>query len=521
MAELDRRLEQFAADIEREQRQSADADVALKRLDDEDATLKDEIKARVEQRSGVDERASEAETTLAAAERTFAELTTALADLTARRNAFEQSIRSQRERIARIDQEIAQVDSEAAKLNAATGGHGDLGALAAATEKAQTALADAEQAARASEAAHIAARQALEAARSPLSEADRRVQRLETEARTISKLLHGETKNMWPPVIDGVQVGKGYEKALGAALGDDLDAPVDVSAPMHWTVADGSGDPSLPAGAEALSQHVQAPAELSRRLAQIGVVDRAKGAELAKQLKTGQRLVSHEGDLWRWDGFVAAAHAPTGAARRLAERARLTEIEADMERARVEASERRNELDAAEAALKTAAIAETAARDQWRTQQREADAARERHAVAEREIGRHAARLSALAEGAARLKADRGETDLALTTAHRRAGGIAVLAGYRNQTRRRARRDRRAIARPPRKCAPKRRRWRAKPNSPTAACRRSAPSAANGSSARAARPRRSRPSKPASRKRRPNAPNWKKHRSRSPRSAAR
>jgi chromosome segregation protein len=417
MAELDRRLEQFAADVEREQRQSADADVALKRLDDEDATLKDEIKARIEQRSGVDERASEAETTLAAAERTFAELTTALADLTARRNAFEQSIRSQRERIARIDQEIAQVDSEAAKLNAATGGHGDLGALAAATEKAQAALADAEQAARASEAAHIAARQALEAARSPLSEADRRVQRLETEARTISKLLHGETKNMWPPVIDGVQVGKGYEKALGAALGDDLDAPVDVSAPMHWTVADGSGDPSLPAGAEALSQHVQAPAELSRRLAQIGVVDRAKGAELAKQLKTGQRLVSREGDLWRWDGFVAAAHAPTGAARRLAERARLTEIEAELERARIEATERRNELDAAEAALKTAAVAETAARDQWRAQQREADAARERHAVAEREIGRHAARLSALAEGAARLKADRGETDAALTAA--------------------------------------------------------------------------------------------------------
>ncbi len=28
---------------------------------------------------------------------------------------------------------------------------------------------------------------------------------------------------------------KGYEKALGAALGDDLDAPVDASSPMHWS----------------------------------------------------------------------------------------------------------------------------------------------------------------------------------------------------------------------------------------------------------------------------------------------
>ncbi len=39
---------------------------------------------------------------------------------------------------------------------------------------------------------------------------------------------------------------------------------------MHWTVADGTSDPALPEGAEALSKHVQAPAELQRRLAQIG-----------------------------------------------------------------------------------------------------------------------------------------------------------------------------------------------------------------------------------------------------------
>ena len=55
MGELDRRLSQFAADIEREQRLSSDADVALTRLDAEDAALKDEIKRSVELRSGVDD----------------------------------------------------------------------------------------------------------------------------------------------------------------------------------------------------------------------------------------------------------------------------------------------------------------------------------------------------------------------------------------------------------------------------------------------------------------------------------
>ena len=44
-------------------------------------------------------------------------------------------------------------------------------------------------------------------------------------------------KNLWPPVIDHVTVEKGYETALGAALGDDLDAPVDPSAPMRWAGA--------------------------------------------------------------------------------------------------------------------------------------------------------------------------------------------------------------------------------------------------------------------------------------------
>ncbi|MFX5793689.1 hypothetical protein ABTD98_21705, partial [Acinetobacter baumannii] len=83
-------------------------------------------------------------------------------------------------------------------------------------------------------------------------------------------------------------------------------------------------------GIEALAAHVTAPPELARRLAQIGIVSRERGAQLAPQLKTGPRLVSREGDLWRWDGFVAAAHAPTGAARRLAERARLVDIEAEI-----------------------------------------------------------------------------------------------------------------------------------------------------------------------------------------------
>ena len=414
VTELGRRLAQFEADIARAQQQTADADIALQRLDTEDAELKEEIKSRVEKRSGVDERVAEAEAILASAERQFAELTTALADVTAKRHQLEANVRTHRDRLARFDQEIASVAAQEEKLAQETGSIGDLDELSAAVENAEMNLAACEEAAQASEAAHIATRQTLESSRSPLNEADKRVQRLETEARTISKIVNGETKNLWPPIIDGVTVDKGYEKAIGAALGDDLDAPVDPSAPMRWTNAGViEGDPALPEGVEPLASHVRAPVELARRLAQIGVVPRERGAELVSQLKTGQRLVSPEGDVWRWDGFVAAAHAPTGAARRLAERARLVDLENELEQARIDASVKRQALENAEAELKMAAAAESATREAWRAAQREVNAARERFATTERELNRHATRKSALTEAHSRVAADRAEAEAA------------------------------------------------------------------------------------------------------------
>ena len=220
------------------------------------------------------------------------------------------------------------------------------------TATAMAAVTQAGEAAVAAESAHINARKTLEGARQPLTEAERAVQRLETEAKTLMKLLAVETKSMWPPVMDSIQVEKGYELALGAALGDDLEAPVDQKHAIRWMgAAIDPSDPKLPEGSEPLSGQVMAPGELARRLNQIGVVSRADGPRLAAQLKPGQRLVSREGDLWRWDGFATDAHAPTGAARRLAERSRLADIDGELITARADVEKRRAEVEAAQAAL--------------------------------------------------------------------------------------------------------------------------------------------------------------------------
>jgi chromosome segregation protein len=407
LAELERRLVQLAEDILRERALVADAEATLQRLGAEEETLKQEVQGIVQLRTGVDTRVDAAEKVLAGAEATFAELTGALADLTATRNQLTGAMRDQAERIARIEAEIGNIE---AGLAAAAESRPDLAALTSSLETAQRAVAEAERAAVAAEAAHAAARQELDAARGPQADAERTVQRLETEAKTLMKLLAIETKNLWPPVMDHIQVAKGHEKALGAALGDDLDAPADPSSPLRWTgAALDPSDPALPQGAEPLSRHVKAPDELARRLAQIGVVARADGARLAAQLKPGQRLVSLEGDLWRWDGFAADAHAPTGAARRLAERSRLGDIDGELAAARADLDGKRAGAEQAASRLAAAAADEITARELWRIAQRDADAARELHAAAEREVARNAARISALNEAKNRLAASRDE----------------------------------------------------------------------------------------------------------------
>jgi chromosome segregation protein len=415
IGELDRRIAQYASDLSRERALAADAEAALERLDAEETTLKAAALENDARLAGVNQRVAAADAALSVSEKSFSELTGTLADLTARRNQLQAALAEHEQRATRLEAELVNID---AGLSATDAGAPDLATLAASLTEVQSALAAAEQAAHAAEAAHKEARADIDAARAPLAAAERGVQRLETEAKTIGKLLAVESKNLWPPVMDALTVSEGYEKALGSALGDDLDAPVDQTAPMRWAgIAADPSDPALPDGVTALSHYVKAPPELARRLAQIGVVERADGARLAGLLKPGQRLVSHEGDLWRWDGFVVAAHAPTGAARRLAERGRLQAIEGELAAARLDVDDKRRIVEAAEAAVAAAAAAETAARAHWREAQRRTDTSREDHAAAEREISRNAARISALREARQRTIASRDETHAARSEA--------------------------------------------------------------------------------------------------------
>ena len=253
-------------------------------------------------------------------------------------------------------------------------------------------------------------------------------QRLETELRTLAKLLAPGTSAHGLGLIEQVSVQKGYEIALGAALGEDLEVSDDPEAPAHWTVLSGEGAASLPEGVQPMLDVVTAPEPLLRRLAQIGIVERAQGAALQGLLKPGQELVTREGDVWRWDGFVSAAEAPTPAARRLAERNRMADIAHDAALARTAADAARQALAEATARVRQAAEAERVALEAARAGQRDLEQKRSVLAVREKSFSESAARRFALSE--ARIAAEAGRAELTL----RRDGALAELAELAEQS---------------------------------------------------------------------------------------
>ncbi|MFG1464055.1 chromosome segregation protein SMC [Xanthobacter sp. DSM 24535] len=408
--DLERRLAQLTQDMGREDALSADASGVLERLAEEAALLSDEQADAVMQESEAAEALAEAEARLAEAEDMLETQTASFADLGARRTALDNSLRDIRARLLRNAAERASVDAEEQRLMRESGAD-QLDARREDALIARDRLEAAEDSTLEAEAEQADARRALDSLRPGVAEAERTFGRLDAEARTLEKLLQS-SDSRFPPVADLLRVDKGYEIALGAALGDDLDLPVAAEAAARWAGADFDAlDPALPAATHALSTHVSGAPALARRLAQVGIVAREDGPQVQKTLRPGQRLVSLQGDLWRWDGVVAAADAPTAAARRLAERNRLADLTGEVEAARIALDTARAALSAQETRLKAAAAQEAQAREARRHAQRAAELAREASAAAERKAAQHMARLSALAEARTRIAAARVEME--------------------------------------------------------------------------------------------------------------
>ncbi len=425
--ELQARVEQLARDKAREQTLIAEAKETIARLEAETASLTNtaRLAADFEQKALVAH--DEAETALKGAEARLTALTTAVAEARARRQSLETQKSERGDQIGKLERQLTALEVQTREI---VGRAPDASKLKSAAELGQRLMAEIANI----EAETLAAEEAVQTAAADAkaksaagAEASLAAGQLKTEVETLAKLLTPAGDSGLPPVLDQIKVEAGYEMALAAALGDDLDAPVAGEAPRHWLLnAARETDPPLPAGIAPLAPHVEGPPELTRRMGQIGVVAAADGARLQRALKPGQRLVSTEGHLWRWDGFVAAAQISTAAATRLAERSRLGALAREEEKAREHAEAARGQAEAATALLGAAHTEEKRLRQLWREAQTRMAQTRDVLTAMERQARETEVKIAAVSDARTRAEEALAEShDLLAQT----ETAIAALAG--------------------------------------------------------------------------------------------
>ena len=297
----------------------------------------------------------------------------------------------------------ALAEAEAAETRLATLAQ-DHAAAETALSEATDLAARAEDTLTETESARAAAQAREGEARTARAEAEGEFNTLDAEVRALSKLLEREA-GQGNQLLDRVRVAPGYEAAVGAALADDLKAPeTDEAGATGWTTLKQYEMPqALPAGVPSLSDYVDAPPALARRLRQVGVIQNGDGPGLQAQLLPGQRLVNRAGDLYRWDGYaLAAADGSSTAARRLQQANQLNELAAELERAELAADRARATHSANAARLAELTEADKQARAARRAADQQMAEASRAFSRAEADRNILAGRLETLRAAAAR-----------------------------------------------------------------------------------------------------------------------
>ncbi len=406
VARLTGDLRRIAADTEREEGAGADAKATLAKLALEIEQVSAEIAAAPERIPELEAAARAANQARAASEAALETLAARAAEAQAEARAARARLEDARGRRAKTEAALAQANAERLALGPAV--DPSLAQAQADLAAADARLAAARDAVDAAEAARPVAARAESEARQALRAAEDELGRKQTEARGLARLAAGGEKSAFPTALDATAAGDGLEAALAAALGDDLTAALDVRAASHWAGAE-SPPTAWPEGVTPLAPAISAPPALAARLGLVGLVARADGPRLQALLSPGQRLVSREGDLWRWDGFTVSAAAPRPAQVRLEQKSRLAALEAEVAALAPRAASLRTAHEATVASLARADQAVVAARGGPRAAELVVARARETTERLERAAAARAARAQALGESIARLEAERTE----------------------------------------------------------------------------------------------------------------
>ncbi|KZY30550.1 chromosome segregation protein SMC, partial [Roseovarius sp. HI0049] len=326
---LESRITQLARDIEREESLNRDAGETIARLEEEAQELEEASQGHDERLAEAAQESHDAAAILQQRETDLSQLTEDVARLSARHQSAQRTVEDYRKTLEKSESEATRARTAAeTSREALDKAKTDYDAAQQAEAKAVNTAEAAEETLTLADEARAEAQSREADARAERSEAEGEVNALSAEVSALARLVDRDTAE-GGQILDALTVTPGYEKALGAALADDLRAPeVEADGPSGWTRLPGYPEPQpLPDGVSPLSDHVTVPDVLQRRLSQIGLIEPEFGPRLQAELLPGQRLVSTEGDLWRWDGYRAwAEDAPSAAALRLQQLNRLEEL---------------------------------------------------------------------------------------------------------------------------------------------------------------------------------------------------
>lgn len=426
----------LAEDRAREGELARDAHAALTALDAEAKRLTQDIAAHDAGKAALVEAHQAAQARLRDAEVALAQARAKAASEAADRRIAVSARDTAEAAVRRIAGDRQRVEAEIAAL-------GDSAALAAtqaesarSAQQAEAAIATAESALHEAEADREAIAADLGAIDAGLAEARAALAALDGEAATLERAL-AAARTDDDRILDRLRVTPGHEAALAAALGDDLDAGTDRDSARSWGGADADkNDPALPAGTQPLAAFVQAPPALARRLAQIAVADRDTGQPLA----VGQRLVTLDGVMRRWDGFVTRGDGAT-ATERLQRQNRLDALAAQrpqvelgvqelQDRRDTAATQLAERTDGAAAARRALASADEARRTALRAAD-QAQSALDRHRDAAALFDRRLAEIAAAGSDAA---ADLAAKEAALAALPDDSLARAALEGEESAT---------------------------------------------------------------------------------------
>ncbi|MEO1658485.1 MAG: chromosome segregation protein SMC [Pseudomonadota bacterium] len=368
--ERKRTLERCTTDEARETSLLTEADEAIATAKARITQLEDEIAAETSKRSELEQRALEADTALSEAEKTFETKQRELAEAEAEARSAQRAQAEAEKQLQSLRDEKQRLDARSAELPMVS--EADVAEAQEIAEQTADALKVAEDALHTHKTEAETQRETMRVAQETQREAKERLTLLDKEAAVLRPLVpDGRDGESEGTLLSGLKAPESLQKALASALGAGLHAALGEDGDRSWTDLGASpiALPPLPEGAESLSSLVYAPAELTRRLASIGVIDGLPGDDQLRELHSGQILVNRQGQVWRWDGFRSTGEADAHLQELLSAAARLGQL--DQERAEasnaaaratlvVETS--RASLEIAEGILKSAEVETSKAR---------------------------------------------------------------------------------------------------------------------------------------------------------------